>query len=247
MASSVRDLPLHDRVGGREGGTMSDLLERQLYTVGEAARLLRLPSSKLRRWLEGFTTNGRFYEPVIRPAPTGSDVVTWAEFVEAGFLREYRARRVSLQYLRPVIDEMRKEFKVRYPLAHFKPLVDIPSRQLVLGIQQATHLDDDLALLVRLPSGQLQWAAAVQAFIDKVEFDAEGVVERMHPLGKASPVIIDPEVTFGVPQVKGIRTEIIAETYAEAGSWERVARDWHLSVEDVQAALQWELTSRKAA
>jgi uncharacterized protein (DUF433 family) len=69
----------------------------------------------------------------------------------------------------------------------------------------------------------------------------------MHPLGKTSPVVIDPDVTFGVPQVKGIRTEIIAETYAEAGSWESLADDWHLSVEDVQAALQWELTSRKAA
>ena len=173
--------------------------------------------------------------------------MTWAEFVEAGFLREYRAKRVSLQYLRPVIDEMRKQFKVTYPLAHFKPLVDTSSRQLVLGIQQAAHLEDELALLVRLPSGQLQWAAAVQAFIDKVEFDAEGIAERMRPLGKASPVVIDPDVTFGVPQVKGIRTEIIAETYAEAGSWERVADDWHLSVQDVQAALQWELTSRKAA
>jgi uncharacterized protein (DUF433 family) len=226
---------------------MTDVLERQLYTVGEAARLLRLPSSKLRRWLEGFTASGRFYEPVIRPEPTGSDIVTWAEFVEAGFLREYRDKRVSLQYLRPVIDEMRKQFKVRYPLAHFKPLVDTSSRQLVLGIQQAAHLEDDLALLVRLPSGQLQWAAAVQAFLDKVEFDAEGIAERMRPLGKASPVVIDPEVTFGVPQVKGIRTEVIAESYAETGLWERVAHDWHLSVDDVQAALQWELTSRKAA
>jgi hypothetical protein len=43
------------------------------------------------------------------PGPDGSDIVTWAELVEAGFLREYRARRVSLQYLRPVIDEMRRQ------------------------------------------------------------------------------------------------------------------------------------------
>jgi hypothetical protein len=62
---------------------MSDLLERQL-SVGEAARLLMLPSSTLRRWLEGFIILGRSYEPVIRPMLTGSDVVTWAEFVEAG-------------------------------------------------------------------------------------------------------------------------------------------------------------------
>jgi hypothetical protein len=49
---------------------------------------------------------------------------------------------------------MRRQFKVPYPLAHFKPLVDTSSRQLVLGIQQAAHLEDELAQLVRLPSGQ---------------------------------------------------------------------------------------------
>jgi uncharacterized protein (DUF433 family) len=54
-------------------------------------------------------------------------------------------------------------------------------------------------------------------------------------------------VAFGIPQVKGIRTEAIAESYAEDGSLERAAHDWQLSVEDIEAALQWELASRKAA
>lgn len=226
---------------------MTDLLERQLYTVGEAARLLRLPSSTLRRWLEGFTILGRSYDPVIRPAPTGSDIVTWAEFVEAGFLREYRARRVSLQHLRPVIDQMRREFEVQYPLAHLKPLVDTSKRQLVLSMQQELELEDELKLLIRLPGGQLQWAAPMRAFLDKVQFDAEGIAKRMRPLGGTSPVVIDPDVAFGIPQVKGIRTEAIAERYAEDGSLERAAHDWQLSVEDIEAALQWELASREAA
>lgn len=169
-----------------------------------------------------------------------------AEFVEAGFLREYRAKRVSLQHLRPVIDEMRQEFEVQYPLAHLKPLVDTSKRQLVLSMQQEFDLEDELKLLVRLSGGQLQWAAPMMAFLDKVEFDAEGIAERMRPLGGASPVI-DPDVAFGIPQVKGIRTEAIAESYAEDGSLGRAARDWQLTVQDVEAALQWELASRKAA
>jgi uncharacterized protein (DUF433 family) len=226
---------------------MTDLLERQLYTVGEAARLLMISSTKLQRWLEGFTTAGRSYPPVIRPQRTGSDVVTWAEFVEAGFLREYRARRVLLQHLRPVIDQMRREFEVQYPLAHLKPLVDTSKRQLVLSMQQELELEDELKLLIRLPGGQLQWAAPMRAFLDKVQFDAEGIAKRMRPLGGTSPVVIDPDVAFGIPQVKGIRTEAIAERYAEDGSLERAAHDWQLSVEDIEAALQWELASRKAA
>jgi len=41
------------------------------------------------------------YKPVIRTEPTGSNRVTWAEFVEAGLLRQYRrattsGRRASL-------------------------------------------------------------------------------------------------------------------------------------------------------
>jgi hypothetical protein len=106
-----------------------ETLNRELYTVTEAARLLGVQASKLRRWLDGFTVGDRFYEPVIRPEPTGSNTVTWAEFVEAGFLNQYRTRKVSLQHMRPIIERMREEFGVPYPLAHFKPLVDSRSRE----------------------------------------------------------------------------------------------------------------------
>jgi hypothetical protein len=88
-----------------------EVLQIELYTIAEAARLLRVPASTLRWWLEGRDE----YPPVIRPEPTGSGTVTWGEFVEAGFLRG------SLQRLRPVIDKLREDFGVPYPLAHFKP------------------------------------------------------------------------------------------------------------------------------
>jgi hypothetical protein len=83
--------------------------------------------------LDGRPAEG--YPPVIRPEPTGSNAVTWGEYVEAGYLREYRQRKVSLQHLRPVIDRFREVFGVVYPLAHFKPFVG-PGRRLVLQIEQ---------------------------------------------------------------------------------------------------------------
>jgi len=73
-----------------------ETLNRELYTVTEAARLLGVQPSKLRRWLDGFVVGDRFYPPVIRPERTGGNTVTWAEFVEAGFLNQYRTRKVSL-------------------------------------------------------------------------------------------------------------------------------------------------------
>lgn len=223
-----------------------ETLNRELYTVTEAARLLGVQASKLRRWLDGFTVGDRFYEPVIRPEPTGSNTVTWAEFVEAGFLNQYRTRKVSLQHMRPIIERMREEFGVPYPLAHFKPLVDSRSRELVLELQRQTHLDEELTL-IRLRSGQLQWAPPVASFLERVFFDDQGVIWQIRPLGKRSPVVIDPEVSFGIPQVRGVRTETILEAYAIKGDVQQVAGDWHLTVEEVQAALQWEAQLHIAA
>lgn len=83
----------------------------------EAAGLLGLRSERARAWLDGYERAGVRYPPVIRRDPTGSDVVTWGEFVELGYLREYRRSGVPLQRLRPVIDELRREFDTPYPLA----------------------------------------------------------------------------------------------------------------------------------
>ncbi|MDQ6876860.1 MAG: DUF433 domain-containing protein [Candidatus Dormibacteraeota bacterium] len=222
------------------------ILELPLYTFGEAARLLELQPWKVRRWVEGAVVQGVAYPPVIRPAPTGSNEVTWAEFVEAGFLREYRVRGVTLQHIRPFIDRMRKRQGVSYPLAHFRPKVDLSDHQLMVELKQLQDdvgLEDELAL-VRAVSGQLVWAEPMRGFLDKVEFDAEGVTRRMHPLGKGDPVVIDPEVSFGVPQIRGIRTETITEAFATGESPGQIADSYDLGEDEVMAAVRWELRLR---
>ena len=225
------------------------LLDQSLYSIGEAARLLEIVPSKLRRWLEGATVRGVAYAPVIRPTPTGSGEVTWGEFVEAGLLREYRVRGVALQHLRPFVDRMRAESGARYPLAQFKPMVDRPSRQLMVELKQlqdAVGLEDELSL-VRAVSGQLAWAEPMRAFLDKVEFDAEGVGRRLYPLGRGESVVIDSEVAFGIPQIRGVRTETIAEAIAAGESPSQVIAGYGVTADEVMAAIRWELRVRPRA
>lgn len=66
------------------------VLDRELYSVAEAARLLRVPPRTVKNWLEGNVTRGVQYPPVIRAQTGGSPLMTWGEFVEATFLREYQ-------------------------------------------------------------------------------------------------------------------------------------------------------------
>jgi hypothetical protein len=223
------------------------ILDRPLYSVTEAARLLRIPSASLRRWLEGWDVKGTHYEPVIRPVATGLDAVTWAEFIEAGFLREYRlAKRVSLQRMRPFLERARTELKVPYPLAHFKPFVS--NRELVYELQEESSLDPAL-FLVRREGDQMIWAEPVQEFLERVDFEPESdLVARLHPLGRDRPVVIDPAVTFGIPQIRGLRAELIAESVA-AGGYSEAEESWGVSAVEIDAALEWQqaLTVRQAA
>jgi hypothetical protein len=87
----------------RHDGPMkiTSLLDRAIYSYADVDRLNGLTPGAGRRWLEGHERAGVFYEPVLRPEPTGANVVTWREMVEARLLAEFRGQRVSLQRLRP--------------------------------------------------------------------------------------------------------------------------------------------------
>jgi hypothetical protein len=43
------------------------VLEREMFSEAEAARLLQVPQSTLHYWLEGGVRGERTYRPVIRP------------------------------------------------------------------------------------------------------------------------------------------------------------------------------------
>jgi uncharacterized protein (DUF433 family) len=182
----------------------------------------------------------------MREKPTGSDAVTWAEFVEAALLGRYRDRDVPLIKMRPFIEATRAEFGVPYPLAHFKPLIE--GRELVYRLQEKAELDPELYLVHPARGGQLQWAHPVAEFLKRVEFapDAD-YIARIYPLGKGEPVVIDPEVSFGIPQVGGIRTELIAESLEAGESPREAAKGWGLRLAEVKAAAQYERSLAAAA
>ena len=88
---------------------------------------------------------------------------------------------------------------------------------------------------------------AAEAFLQRVEFDdaENGIVVRLHPDGRSSPVVIDPEVRFGSPSVYGIPTESLAEQVRAGDSIESVVQDFNLELDDVIAALRYESLRRQ--
>jgi hypothetical protein len=220
------------------------LLERNLYSISEAAWLLGLPPQTLRRWLQGWKTRGKPYEPVIRESINDREEVTWGEFVEAGFLREYRLSGVPVQNMRPFIQRVRDEFDIAYPFAHFKPLVG--SRELVYGLQLEAGLDQRLFVVTQAGDQTFLNAEPLDKFLKKVEFSPEQVVQRWLPLGNESPVALDPDLSYGIPQIRGIRTELIVES-VEAGGYEEASASWGVTRGEIDAAVEWDASLHQAA
>lgn len=219
------------------------ILNREMYTEGAAARLLRVAPSTLHWWLEGRLPQ---YRPVIRPEPTGSRSVTWAEFVEAGLLRSYRrVHKVPLRELRDFIDILRDEFQVPYPLADRRPYIG-PGRQLLIDFQDRSHLDPEFCL-VAVANGQTVLTAPGEEFYERVTWAGdEPEAWRPHE-DPQSPVRINPRIRFGMPMIRGISTEAIAGELEGGASAEEVAADFGLDVESVRWAHSYELAQRAAA
>ncbi|HEY5181993.1 MAG TPA: hypothetical protein VIJ07_19865 [Dermatophilaceae bacterium] len=223
---------------------MTTVLDREMYTEAGAARLLRVPPGTLHYWLEGGTRGKKVYKPVIREEATGSRSVTWAEFVEASLLRQYRRKHnVPMLELRGFIDRLRERMGAPYPLAHYRPYVG--DRRLIFEAQNEAKLGADFALVAEV-SGQYILTSPSQDFFERVTWEGD-IAARWRPDANAdSPVIIDPDIRSGRPSVGGISTEILWEQ-AEAGEDERdLADTYGLNVTQVRWALAYELTLQTA-
>ena len=216
------------------------VLDRTLYSMQEAAWLLDVPTATLRNWIDGYERRGKRYPPVVREEPTGVDVVTWGEFVEASYLAEFRRKHnVPLQHIRPVVDGLRQHYGTPYPLAHFKPFA--ADRELVFDLQEDAGLAPRLQLLV-YRSGQLMFSDPTESYLRKVEFEPGGseAAMRIRPDGRESPVFIDPQVAFGIPVVRSTRTENLFELFEAGDSIMMIAANYDLPREHVEAAIRFE-------
>jgi uncharacterized protein (DUF433 family) len=223
------------------------MLDRPVYGYGDVDRLLGLSSGTARRWIDGYKRR-KEYPPIVREAPTGVESVTWGEFVETSLLAGYREAGLRIVRLRSIVQGLRRELGVPYPLAHLRPLVDGPTLTLVNRLEDREELDPDLRMVVRVQDGQLLLAAPVRQFkvnaiyaeISTKTDHADSVVVGFNPLGPERAVRIDPRRKFGQPVVRAVPTAVLYEQYSAGDSVELIADAYDLTRNQVLDAIEFE-------
>ena len=221
--------------------TASKVLSHPHCSANEAATTLGVTKSKVAAWISHRATQNPKYAQGL-PSTYGSIVLDWGEFVQLALLREYWCQNVPVYDLAALVEELSKRHDTLYPLATRSTFVD----RSLLGMLQETF---DLPYNLRLVNDvSFALTEEVERFIAKAEFADTpiGPVERIFPLGKSSPITIDPMIRFGRPNVDGVAVERLFELHNAGETVQQIAKSYDMSVSAVNSAIAYKIGSWSA-
>jgi len=227
-----------------------DIRNVATYPVADAARYLAIPAGTLRSWLHGRTyptANGnKYFEPLIHLPDGSRPQLSFTNLVEAHVLRVIRQNhKVRLDKVRTALDYVEQKFGLPYPLARAQFQTDGVDL-FVESVGQLINASQD---------GQLAMQKTLQQLLQRIEWDEEGLAQRLFPLirlqqADAPRVLeIDPRLSFGRPVVvnTGIPADMIIDRFRAGESLESLADDYDFSRQQLEEILRYEMVLSKAA
>ena len=208
------------------------------YSYAEADHLADVSKGTSKRWLEGYQyyrEGTRVDIPAVTPHATQASALSFIDLVEVAAIGRLKAFGFSLQKIRRIVADCRMRFDMERPL---------PMLKFKVGGRDAFVSDGDVLVAVGgRHRGERAWDTILGPFLNELDYEA-GLARRWWPLGKSHVVVVDPAYGYGLPVVSGsgVRTEIILERVRAGDLTDEIARDFSLSKEQVDRALQFELT-----
>lgn len=195
-------------------------LEVPNYEVGEAARYASIHSNTVWRWHRDTTLTKR----------DSRSKLSYFQLVELAVVAACRKAGMKLPDIRAARAYYAGAFKTKHPFATLKLKTD--------GVDLA--VDAGAELLIGNRGGQLAWKSFIGEKFKEFEYDEQGLATRWHVGGSDSPVIIDPRVRFGAPQVAGVPTWLLRERWEKGEPTDELIEDFGLKKRDLLAALKFE-------
>lgn len=213
-----------------------------LYSLSDVSRYARAQSQLVRRLYLGYRAGSLTRPPVLgstvnraRSAPLSFD-----DLIETAVTASLRSCGISLQAVRAAHQVAAAEVG-DHPFARRDILV--AGHDIFMRAREALEEHpDNLATLTQ--GGQRALQPVLAEYLQQIDWQDRWPIE-WRP--KGGVVRQNPEVEFGLPQVRGVRTEIIRGRFEAEEPIDVIADDFGLSSDDVQHALRYELWLRPAA
>jgi uncharacterized protein (DUF433 family) len=176
-----------------------------IYTVTDAASLLRLPVSKVRYWIN------KFWDEQLSVSPESKyswgdgrgKSVNFYTLMEFFVFYQLREQGISVHKILKTHQFLSKKFDIAYPFASYQIMSD--------GKSILFSPDAGDSIVTATPKLQYNLTGIIGEFVEKIEFTEDNqLAVRFFPDGKTSSVVIDPERQFGQPIIEG--TNILAKT-----------------------------------
>ena len=227
----------------QNGSAYFNVLNTPAYSIAETSRLVKMNSWTVRRYLQGYEYDYSNCRTVQPPVVKGgnSDRKIYASFldlIDLIFVREFMQRGFGLPTLRKALDEARE----RLGTPHFARSIFFTSgsKEIILKMPQ------DGNMIALLTGGQTAIPKIIEELDDKLEFEdvtGFGFAKRWYPRGEQEFIVIDPEISFGRPTLKGraVPTHNIYDLYL--GEREKIApvSDWfNIPAQEINAAIKFE-------
>jgi uncharacterized protein (DUF433 family) len=219
------------------------LLGVGLYTLADAARLLRLDRAKLSRWARGYQASANPKEgarpPVIQRSVAeraGESILTFYELVELNLVAMFRTAGVSMPTIRRAREKLSERLGTSHPLAMSRVRTDGTRLLLEIARGETGRIYEELTSEAQTVMGDL-----AEPFFKNLEYDEE-MARRYWPLGKEKGIVLDPRRSFGAPidDRTGVPTHPLYAMVRGGTSVKQVA-DWYQVPEStVKAACEFE-------
>ena len=180
-----------------------------LYTVGEAARIVDVPTSTLASWARGYVKRSAG-----RPDVIGKPVITcfqqrsrqapslpFVGLAEALVLAAARRSGVPMQRVRPALDELQRRMGVEHALASRRLYTD--GAELLYDYDEACRAPDSGRKptdLVVVRNNQRVFVEVVNSYLRRIVYGPDGYASVIRvPAYDRAAVVADPTRSFGAP------------------------------------------------
>jgi len=223
-----------------------------VYSVPEASRLVRMPRGWVKRMVRGYAFRGRKGQPSASPPlfrGTHEDVggvinLSFLDLIELLFVRDFREHGVSMPIIRRaavVAAEMFKDLDHPFCLKRFAT-----DGKYIFGTAATEEGDEHMIDLVHR---QHVFSQVMEPFLKQLEYSEAGELLRWFPMGKGTPVVLDPRLSFGAPVVEkfSVPTSILYGAFKAGEKDEDIATWYEMPLPSVQAAIAFERSLQQRA